>query len=117
MQEAKKPIGLIEEMDSYIWRPESPSGPREEPLDKHNHSNDCCRYMCSHLDRGIDFEAPPRIILPEQFDWTSPRIRGSGGVPIHLPQLPSTSPIRGMFGLDKPVDAPGLPQRSQEDRR
>ena len=74
MDEDKKPIGLIEEMPEYVWLKTNPDKPKEQPMDKNNHSCDVLRYMCVHLESGT--WVPPGTIVdkkessPAQ-DWRS----------------------------------------------
>lgn len=58
LMEAKRPCCLEEEMDSYIWKPqtavmaESRNRP-DEPIDRDNHGCDAMRYMVAHLEAGV----------------------------------------------------------------
>ncbi len=47
--EAKRPLGIVEEFDAYIWQ-EGPSGPKEEPVKENDHAMDCCRYLVAFFD-------------------------------------------------------------------
>ncbi len=48
LEEAKKPIGIIEEMDSYCWHPS-----KDEPIHEDCHSLDAARYAVIHLAGGF----------------------------------------------------------------
>ncbi len=51
MDEAHKPIGLIEEIDAYVWDLAANRKKGEEPVDRDNHSMDCLRYTVAHVDQ------------------------------------------------------------------
>lgn len=49
--EAKKPIGILDEFDAYVWSKGQDGRPNKEiPVDDANHSLDACRYMVAHAD-------------------------------------------------------------------
>ena len=51
LAEAKIPIGVAQEMDSYIWQQDlNGKANKEQPVDDCNHSLDALRYMVMHLD-------------------------------------------------------------------
>lgn len=49
--EAKKPLGLIDEMDAYSW-PKTVEGKsnKEVPVDADNHAQDALRYLVTYVD-------------------------------------------------------------------
>lgn len=47
--EAKKPIGLAEEMDGYIWDTRNNRAQGEEPLKENDHACDVARYICQYM--------------------------------------------------------------------
>jgi hypothetical protein len=47
---AKKPIGLVEEVDSYVWNTSNNRKKGEEPVKEDDHSMDAERYMVAHFD-------------------------------------------------------------------
>lgn len=66
MVEAKLPIGMIEEMDSYIWKPASPGhAAKEEALEKDDHSMDCLRYACMYADKTTGNKREFEVITPQ----------------------------------------------------
>lgn len=52
MVEALKPIGLVEEIDGYVWSQTGGKKKGEEPVDKDNHSLDALRYAVRFADDG-----------------------------------------------------------------
>ena len=71
MEEAKKPIGIIEEIDGYVWKPPTPDKPpKEEPVEKDNHSLDSCLYMVAHLQDDV-WVAP--VDLNSQISMSAPK--------------------------------------------
>ena len=51
LAEARVPIGVAEEMDSYQWATAVDGKPnKEQPIDADNHALDALRYMVMHLD-------------------------------------------------------------------
>lgn len=65
---AKRPMGLMQEIDSYVWRKGGDgSAVKEEPVKEHDHACDAMRYMVMALDRApvglvtfVDTAAPRR---------------------------------------------------------
>jgi PBSX family phage terminase large subunit len=50
--EAKKPTGVVEEFDSYVWQTAANGKPlKEVPVDMNNHGMDALRYVALHLGR------------------------------------------------------------------
>ena len=53
MEERKAPIGLAEEVLSYVWAPSPDGRPvKEEPVKLNDHSCDAARYAVMRIDRG-----------------------------------------------------------------
>lgn len=53
LEEGKKPIGLAEEIEGYIWAPSLEGKPvKEEPAKIDDHALDAARYVVAHLDLG-----------------------------------------------------------------
>jgi len=50
MAEAKKPIGVAEEIEAYTWALRPTTGITEAPLNVNNHSMDAMRYMVAYRD-------------------------------------------------------------------
>jgi phage terminase large subunit len=51
LEEQKKPCGLIEEIDAYVWQqPREGVKAKELPVDVDNHALDTARYLCYTLD-------------------------------------------------------------------
>lgn len=51
LDEAKKPCGLIEEIDGYVWqKTQDGKASKEEPEKVDDHSCDALRYLCHTLD-------------------------------------------------------------------
>lgn len=50
MAEAKKPIGVAEEIEAYTWALRPTTGITEAPLNINNHSMDAMRYMVAYRD-------------------------------------------------------------------
>lgn len=47
----KAPVGLVEEIEGYVWAPGADGKPNKEaPVDKDNHSLDTARYVVAKLD-------------------------------------------------------------------
>jgi len=67
--EAKKlPIGLMEEIVSYVWEPpKEDRAPKEEPKGINDHSMDAMRYASLAADafEGVAFGAPPPAPKPD----------------------------------------------------
>jgi phage terminase large subunit len=58
LDEAKLPIGVMEEIEGYIWSPTPDGRPnKDEPLKMNDHSVDAMRYMAAH----VDLRPSPRI--------------------------------------------------------
>ncbi len=87
LDEKGKPCGLIEEMDSYVWREDARTGamagPREEPLKENDHSEDCARYCAKELSIKIDLQVPDKKI-------------------VLTPKPAAARNFGGMFGIDTP---------------
>ncbi len=60
LAEAKKPVGLVEELPSYIYREIKDGSPvKDDPApDADDHSCDALRYLCLHLDSN-DWRTQP----------------------------------------------------------
>lgn len=52
MLAAKKPIGLVAEIDGYVWDTRNNRRHGEMPMEGDDHSLDCLRYVCMGLDVG-----------------------------------------------------------------
>lgn len=50
---AGTPIGFVAEVESYQWKPDVVAGGynKDVPLDRDNHSMDCCRYAVAWMER------------------------------------------------------------------
>jgi hypothetical protein len=48
LAEANKPIGLVEEMDGYVWKD---GRARDEPRKADDHAQDAARYVCASRER------------------------------------------------------------------
>ena len=57
LADARKPIGLVEEIMGYVWDTGGGKTAKEQPLKKDDHSSDCLRYLVSDLDGG----SKPRV--------------------------------------------------------
>lgn len=68
--EAGKPAWFGDEINGYVWavKPGTGGGLKEQPVKADDHSMDCARYMCAHLD----LVGPSRVHSPA-------RASGSGG--------------------------------------
>jgi phage terminase large subunit len=62
LEVARKPIGLAEEMDGYVWDTSANRKKGEEPLKRDDHAEDCVRYLVAYVDQ-IDKE-PARPFRP-----------------------------------------------------
>lgn len=65
LDEAKKPIGLSEEIDGYIWQDDNGKTAKEEPVKLNDHSVDTCRYVCMALQTDTPWIDPGKIVLPK----------------------------------------------------
>ena len=75
MDESKKPIGFVEEVDSYVWKVSGSATTvnpiKEEPLKINDHSCDTTRYMAMHLEDSV-WIPPGKIETAEPnpvLDW------------------------------------------------
>lgn len=71
MEEQKKPCGLIEEIDGYIWNTSANRKQGEEPVKENDHSCDAARYLVMEVDKTpiltdfIQLKLRPDVSMPE----------------------------------------------------
>ena len=59
------PLGLLEERPSYQWEPAKEGrSPREKPVDKDDHSENCCRYATRFVDQYFRPGMAPEMVVP-----------------------------------------------------
>jgi hypothetical protein len=68
LQAAKKPLGLIDEMDAYSWPKTREGKPNKEvPEDKDNHACDALRYAVAYVDglgeQPVDFDSGGYVLV------------------------------------------------------
>lgn len=51
LEQAKRPCGVTEEFESYVWDTRAGRAPKELPIDDHNHALDALRYVVRYFDR------------------------------------------------------------------
>ena len=74
MEDAKKPIGLSAEIDSYIWDARNLDNPKEVPLKINDDSCDAARYAAMYFEEGA--WVPPVSMGQKEYtdpakDWRS----------------------------------------------
>jgi len=47
LEDAKRPCGLLEEVDAYVWDIRPGAALKELPVKRDDHAMDACRYLCS----------------------------------------------------------------------
>jgi hypothetical protein len=66
MDERKLPMGIIQEMPSYVWDQSVQKGIKDKPIDRDNHSLDCGRYLVMYIkDNTIPWVPPDAMKTPE----------------------------------------------------
>lgn len=71
MDEEKKPIGFVEEVDGYVWDTRNADKPKEEPIGINDHSCDCVRYACMYMHEDawvapVDLNSQTNMSAPKQ---------------------------------------------------
>jgi phage terminase large subunit len=84
MDERKLPMGIIQEMPSYVFDQSVNKGIKDKPVDRDNHSIDPLRYLCVYLrDNSTAWVAPDPVKRVE----TIPTFQRPRGPIANMPQF------------------------------